>query len=347
MNEFVLPLEDCASAPLSLVGGKAAGLGQALAAGFDVPPGFVVTTRPFSGATATAGRELVPALDASGDDATLDHLVQLISAAKLDDLSEAVRAAYGRLGGEDVPVAVRSSSVSEDGEEVSFAGQYDTVLSVRGIEDVLRRVVDCWASTFRAHVQEYSDWLGTDAPGHMAVVVQQMVPAEAAGVMMTVDPVSGDRSQVLIEACHGLGCALVGGQVTPDRYAVDKVTSEFRSITIADKDRAAYVGMPDAEVAWVGVPASERTQPAISTEEALRLAYLGRDIERALGGPQDVEWAVTGPEQPRRIHVLQVRAETSWCRRPRTIAAGGQRLIERMVGQMVPRERPGGDRDDA
>ncbi len=168
----------------------------------------------------------------------------------------------------------------------------------------------CWASLFsaRAIASLRRTKLGVDETA-MGVVVQVMVPAEAAGVMFTIDPVTGDPSQIAIEGSIGLGATVVGGEVTPDRFCVDKVTLEIRTRTLARKQVARRVGA-DAVVA---VPPAEQDRACVTDAEAVELAAIGRRIERALGMPQDVEWAI-GPAA-REIVVLQTRRETVWSRR--------------------------------
>src|SRR5207245_7322906 len=125
---------------------------------------------------------------------------------------------------------------AEDTADASFAGQQDTYLWVSGASSLLAHVLKCWASLFTPQAISYRRRLGIPVDDvAMAVVVQRMVAAEAAGVMMTIDPVTGDRSQITIEGSFGLGLSVVGGEVTPDRYSVDKVNFEIRSRAVGDK----------------------------------------------------------------------------------------------------------------
>ena len=191
-----------------------------------------------------------------------------------------------------MPVAVRSSATAEDTAEASFAGQQDTYLWVRGAEAVAGHVSRCWASLFTDRAVAYRARLGIgDDEVAMGVVVQAMVPAEAAGVLLTLDPLTGDRSQVTIEAAYGLGTAVVEGEVTPDRFAVDKVTLELRSRSVGEKAVAYRFDPAAGRVARVEVPAADRARPCLDDAEVAELAGLGKRIEQALGVPQDVEWA--------------------------------------------------------
>lgn len=186
MGRFVLPLDD-QGADLATVGGKGASLARLVRAGLPVPGGFHVTTDAFRLA-GPAGE--VPA-----------------------EVADEIRAALP-----DGPVAVRSSATAEDLPDLSFAGQHDTVLDVRG-EGVLDAVRRCWASLGTERAVAYRARNGiTDAA--MGVVVQEMVPADAAGVLFTANPVTGARDETVVNAAPGLGEALVGGEVTPDEYVV-------------------------------------------------------------------------------------------------------------------------------
>lgn len=179
----------------------------------------------------------------------------------------------------------------------------------------------------------------------MGVVVQMMVPAEAAGVMITIDPVSGDRSQISIEASYGLGLGVVGGEITPDRYEVDKVTLELRSRTIMPKQAAYRFDAEAGEVRFVDVPPELWGAPCLSDEEVVAIAELGKRVERALGGPQDVEWAIgPGPSGKREVFLLQARPETVWSRRPRgPLADPNEPILSRMLRNMsIPMRLRGG-----
>jgi phosphoenolpyruvate synthase/pyruvate phosphate dikinase len=304
----ILWLEECDAGATPLVGGKAVGLGHLVRQGHRVPPGFAVTTAAYREALAAGGRP----------------------ASVGDRLAAEIGAAYRRLGGNGVPVAVRSSATAEDTAEASFAGEHDTYLWVRGAEAVAGHVTRCWASLFTDRAVAYRARLGVgDDEIAMGVVVQVMVPAEAAGVLLTLDPLNGDRSQVTIEAAYGLGTAVVEGEVTPDRFAVDKVTLELRSRSVGEKAVAYRFDPAAGGVVRVEVPDTLRSRPCLDDAEALELAGLGKRIEQALGVAQDVEWAV-GPG--RELWLLQARPETVWSRRPRqAVVPPGTTAMDRML----------------
>ncbi len=334
----VLPLEACGADAAPLVGGKAVGLGHLVRQGHRVPPGFAVTTAAYREALAAGGRP-----------ATVG-----------DRLAAELVAAYrrlGRAGDRDPPVAVRSSATAEDTAEASFAGQQDTYLWVRGADAVLANVARCWASLFTDRAVAYRARLGIgDDEVAMGVVVQAMVPAEAAGVLLTLDPLTGDRSQVTIEAAYGLGTAVVEGEVTPDRFAVDKVTLELRSRSVGEKAFAYRFDPAAGRVARVEVPAADRARPCLDDAEVAELARLGKRVEQALGVPQDVEWAVGPPAAPgttaagaapgaaggRELWLLQARPETVWSRRPRqAVVPPGTSAMDRMLAYLGRPGAPG------
>ncbi len=337
----VLDLADCSGVPVQLIGGKALGLGRLMAQSLAVPPGFVVTTAAYLTWMRERGfdAEVARVLARAGDDVNALARSAAVIAAMLDGAelrNDAVRDAYHRLGaGGDAPVAVRSSATGEDGADASFAGAQDTHLWVKGDEEVRRHIVRCWASLFTPAAMSYRRRLGPGAgEPAMAVVVQQMVVAEAAGVMFTLDPLTGDPSQITIESALGLGVSLVGGEVTPDRFSIDKVTSEIRSRTIADKPHAdRLVG---DRVQRVPVAPGVAGAPSLSDDEVMRLADVARRVERALGGPVDLEWAMgPGPSGPRHLHLLQARPETVWSARHRAAPATAPALAGNALNRIA------------
>jgi pyruvate,water dikinase len=328
------------------VGGKALGLGRLLGEGLPVPSGFVIGTTAYRQHLEQG--DLGPAIAAllSGaleDDDELRSASERIGQLLVDTplpatISGEVVAAYDRLG--VGPVAVRSSAAAEDSASFSFAGQQETYLWVSGADEVVRHVVRCWASLFSPQAIRYRARLehGGDFAQHaMAVVVQEMVPAVAAGVMMTIDPVTGDRSQISIESSYGLGVAVVGGEVTPDRYCVDKVTLDLRSQTLGHKHLAYRFDPQCSEVRPEAVAPEDQEASSLSRQEVVALATLGKRIERALGAPQDIEWAVApGPDGARAIHLLQCRPETVWSQRAQPpVSRPGASVMDELLGTII------------
>jgi pyruvate,water dikinase len=239
--------DDTADTSARVLGGKFSSLAEMTAAGFAVPGGFGVTTAAWEAfvehnglaedlRTRTAGLDTT---DLEAVEALSAGIAATIEAAPLPPaLEAAIAEAYAvlaeRLGDAGLPVAVRSSGVSEDLAGASFAGQYDTYLWVMGVESLLAHVKKCWAGIFGPQVLTYQPQGGMDvSSAGMCVGIQAMVQARAAGVMFTLDPVSGDRSKIVLEACWGLGEGVVSGDVTPDRFRVDKVTLELLATEVS------------------------------------------------------------------------------------------------------------------
>jgi pyruvate,water dikinase len=339
VTAYVLSLDDCAGAPRAAVGGKAAGLGSIAGCGLPVPPGFAVTTGAYREAV---GEEALAEIDRvlTGEAPLADRAA---TAAKLVEqlwppasMADVIRGAYDtlceRCGSENVAVAVRSSAASEDTEGASFAGEYESYLWIRGADDVLAAVVRCWSSLFSERALSYSAHEQIETRPAMAVVVQQMVDARAAGVLFSLNPENGDRSKVAIESCWGLGEALVGGEITPDSFLLDKITGEILRRGLVTKatevvfDRAAGRG-----VVTQSVEPERQELPSLTDEELEILRGHARTAEQELGFPVDMEWAVDDGG----IAVLQVRPETVWSRRPRQTRALTGSAIDSIVSSLV------------
>ncbi len=289
----VLAFEAIAEADRGRVGAKAATLATLRRRGFPVPAGFCVTAdayrahvAPLEGLIAAAGR--------AGERArALEALRASIAAAPLDsETARAIERGYERLraaAGAGLSVcAVRSSGTCEDLPGQSFAGQYESVLGVRSLEECLRAVRKVWASLFseRAFAYRVKHGVATEAAA-MAVIVQELVPAEWAGVAFTADPVTGTRDRVAIECAAGLGDAVVGGAVVPDRFVVARASRQ-----VLERHEA---------------PRADGARHAIDDESLARVIELVLGVEDALGGPQDIEWAAAGG----RVFLLQARPITA------------------------------------
>ncbi len=292
---FIKQFDELGRDDIYQAGGKGANLGELTRAGLPVPPGFVVVTDAYRAYVAEHQlAEEIAALAAPRDDpAGYDDASAQIRALFSDELSDSVRAetaeAYAALG-EDPPVAVRSSATAEDLPEASFAGQQDTYLNVRGLEDLLAAVRECWASLWTARAMAYRARQGIDpASVSLAVVVQQMVNAEAAGVMFTANPSNGRRDETVISAAWGLGESVVSGSVNTDNIVVRKPDGTIVSSETADK---AVMTVPAGQRTQERpVPAEQRQRPVLSESEAGELAAYGSRIEDHYGSPQDIEWA--------------------------------------------------------
>ncbi|MFN8636469.1 MAG: PEP/pyruvate-binding domain-containing protein [Chloroflexota bacterium] len=296
----ILPLAD-ARATLDLVGGKGASLARLATAGLPVPSGFHVTTDAYRRFVADNGLQPV-ILDAvrTADPVRPDTLEaasrvihdRFLEASMPDAVAEEIAAAYAQLPGEDPAVAVRSSATAEDLPELSFAGQQETLLNVHGRPALLNAVKRCWASLWTARALGYRAQHGIDQEAvSLAVVVQLLVPADAAGVLFTADPVTGARDQLMMTAAWGLGEAIVGGQVTPDTLTVEKATGRIVSQEIADKQVMTVRTAAGTEER--STPDALRRAPVLDRASVAELTRLGVQIERLYGVPMDVEWALT------------------------------------------------------
>jgi rifampicin phosphotransferase len=308
---FIKQFAELHRSDIDQAGGKGANLGELTHADIPVPAGFVVLTEAYG--TYIAEHQLaerIVALAASQDDpAGYDDASAQIRALFAEDVSDAVRAeiaeAYAGLG-EDVPVAVRSSATAEDLPEASFAGQQDTYLNVRGPEDLLTAVRDCWASLWTARAMAYRARQGIDpASVSLAVVVQQMVDAEAAGVMFTANPSNGRRDETVISAAWGLGESVVSGSVNTDNIVVRAPDGAVVSYETADK--AVMTIYAEQRTHEIPVPVDQRTRPVLSEAKAAELAAYGTSIENHFGAPQDIEWA----RADGRFWILQSRPITA------------------------------------
>ncbi len=296
---YVLGVEEIAQTQVAVVGGKGAPLGElSRIEGICVPPGFCVTTNAFRRVMADA-----PPLDdrldrlshANSSDResirTLSAEIRTIleGVAIPDDVAAAITGALARLGGH-AAFAVRSSATAEDSPVTSFAGQHDTYLNVVGPRAILQHVNRCWASLFTERAVTYRLRNSVDnRKVLMAVVVQQMVVPEAAGVMFTADPVTSNRKVVSVEAGFGLGEAVVSGLVNADVFKVRD--GEVVTKTVVAKQLAIRPS-PGGGTQELAVDAALREQPTLTDAQVVRLAELGRRIEAHFGSPQDIEWCL-------------------------------------------------------
>jgi rifampicin phosphotransferase len=291
---FIRQFDELGASDIDQAGGKGANLGELTRAGIPVPPGFVITTEAY---LAYVGEhqlnDKITALAATSEDpAGYDDASAQIRALFSDELSDTVGTevaeAYAALA--EAAVAVRSSATAEDLPEASFAGQQDTYLNVRGLEDLLDAVRDCWASLWTARAMAYRARQGIDpATVSLAVVVQQMVDADAAGVMFTANPSNGRRDETVVSAAWGLGESVVSGAVNTDNFVVREPDGVVRSSEIADK--AVMTVYAERGTEERSVPADQRKRPVLSNAQAAELAAYGTRIENHYGAPQDIEWA--------------------------------------------------------
>ena len=322
-SQFIGWFAELSLADRPTVGGKGGSLGELVRAGIAVPPGFVIKTAAFeqflvAAESVSPVRALVAAVDA--DDlpqvsSVSDQLRARINAAPLPaDIAAAITRAYGQLNAANPgAVAVRSSATTEDAADASFAGLQDTYLWVQSLEQTLDKVRSCWGSLYSVESITYRRrHRFAERDVAMAVVVQTMVDARTAGVMFTRSPLTGDRSVMAVEGSWGLGSAVVGGEVTPDRWVIGKITGEISVREISDK-QIRHVPVSAGGIESVAVPETQRRLACMSDEELQALRAIGRKVERHYGRPQDIEWAVD--RHSGAILLLQSRPETVWSSR--------------------------------
>ena len=314
MGCYVLGFQEIDQTQVAVVGGKGAHLGElSRIEGIRVPAGFCVTTDAFRRIMAEApsiddrldrlsrlkpdDREAIRALSAEIR-RTLEGI------AIPDDLAAAITRALARLG-EQAAYAVRSSATAEDLPTASFAGQQDTYLNVVGPAAILQHVSRCWASLFTERAVTYRLRNGFDhRKVHMAVVVQQMVFPQAAGILFTADPVTGNRKVASVEASFGLGEALVSGLVNADVYKVRD--GEVVAKAVATKQLAIHAS-PAGGTQEQAIEPERQEQPALTDAQVVRLAQLGRRIEAHFGRPQDIEWCLVDDD----FQIVQSRPITT------------------------------------
>jgi phosphoenolpyruvate synthase/pyruvate phosphate dikinase len=312
MTSLVLALSD-PNATLEIVGGKGMSLARMLSAGLPVPGGFHVTTEAYRRFVAQNGIEArilqeldgIEPADPTALEAASCHIGDCFAAGETPhEVAAAVSSAYAAL--KDAAVAVRSSATAEDLPEASFAGQQETYLNIRGTDAVLEAVKKCWASLWTARAIAYRLRNAIDQEAvALAVVVQDLVPADAAGIMFTANPISGKRDELVINAAWGLGEAVVSGAVTPDTIVLAKAGG--RVIERQTAEKSVMTVRTEQGIDQVPVPDSLRKQAVLTAAQTAQLARLGVEIEHLYGMPIDIEWVLAGD----RFSIVQARPITA------------------------------------
>jgi len=312
---LVLPFGQLSRESLPVAGGKAASLGEMTRAGFPVPPGFCVTTAAYQLAVrqSSLGAVLEELEGVKGTEvAVLSKLAErareaLLQAEVPEPVQAACAEAYRGLGGEDPPVAVRSSATAEDLPDASFAGQHETLLNVVGEKALLDAVRECWSSLFTERAVVYRAQRGIQHRAvHLAVAVQRMVDAAVAGVMFTANPVTGRRTELVIDASPGLGEAIVSGAVNPDHFVLERGGGKVLERKLGDK-ALRIESVQGGGTRQVRVDGGAE-KACVSDAELAALVALGERMERHAGAPQDLEWAL---DRARRPLLLQSRPITT------------------------------------
>jgi pyruvate,water dikinase len=328
-EKTVLWFEELTKDDIPIVGGKNANLGEMIQAGIPVPPGFAITAqayRKFITKTdiaqeiyRTIKETVTDADDPKQYEEASKKVRKLIESVEMpEDIENAIKAAYDELNkrtnSANIFVAVRSSATAEDLPDASFAGQQETYLNVKGPDELVKKTIKCWSSLFTPRAIFYRTKKGFKHEEVLiSVGVQKMVNARSAGVMFTINPVTGDRNQIIIEGTWGLGEAVVSGAETPDHFVVDRETLEIIDRKIVNKT-VEYVRNPKTGKTEHNDVASERQEkPCLSDEEIHKLVELGKKIHQHYGKPQDVEWAIDRDlEFPENVFIVQSRPETVW-----------------------------------
>ncbi len=305
-EQWIFWLKEVGQEHNNIVGKKCANLGELTKAGFNVPPGFalgVEAYKRFMQETEVTDRLMEFLSTFSADPNNVADTLKYEEASKQmrsitesikmpPDMEKTIKDYYKELcriaGRENIYVATRSAG------PVSHPGQYETYLNVSGADDVVLNVTRVWSSTFNPRSiiarARLNLPLNYDPIG---VAVLTMVDAKAAGVLFTVNPVNGDESKVAIEGSFGFGEAVVSGNVTPDRYLVDKITYEIEERVVSDKG-AEFVYNPETkDMEYKELPPDQKKLPCLEDKEILELAKLARKVEDHFGCPQDVEWSIS------------------------------------------------------
>ena len=311
----ILWLEEIRKEDIISVGGKGASLGEMASIGLPVPKAFVVTAQAFRRFLVETGIETKifasykdlnvednEALEAAADGAKTMVLKARMPVAIRDDIKKA----YKKMDEKGLIVAVRSSATAEDLPDASFAGEQDTFLNIKGEEALISSVQRCWASLYGARAIYYRAKQGfDDHTVNIAVVVQQLVHSEKAGVMFTSHPITGEPRSI-IEGSWGLGEAVVSGTVSPDNYVFDQKTEKVVDTFIANK-KVEIIADGDHGTKVVDVVGARQDARVLSEAEIAKLAMYGKIAEDHYGIPQDVEWGIVGAT----IYILQSRPITT------------------------------------
>ncbi|MCL2172073.1 MAG: phosphoenolpyruvate synthase [Candidatus Bathyarchaeota archaeon] len=328
-NALILWFNEVRNNDVPLVGGKNASLGEMIHAGLRVPNGFAVTalayqrfieeTKISKKIYSIIEEEVKDSANPKQYEAASIRIRELIEKTPVPkDIEIAIREAYTQLNKGlklgDTFVAVRSSATAEDLPDASFAGQQETFLNVKGSDDLVDKVVKCWSSLFTGRAIFYrAEKKFAHDTVFISVGVQKMVNSRVAGVMFTINPVTGDESEIVVEGTFGLGEAVVSGAVTPDYFAIDKFTEVIKERRVAKKTVMYVRDRVSGETVHVVVPSEQQSVACVSDEELLALVKIACKIEKHYGKPMDIEWAID-QDLPSlgNIFLVQARPETVW-----------------------------------
>ena len=350
-SNYLIPFEQCDMSMVDIVGGKCASLGELLRAHIPVPPGFAITTEAYkrflqeNNLTDKVLNRLkgidesqTEELEKASSDIRGWIEAGIISEALEDIIADEYRLLSRQARTPALPVAVRSSATAEDLPDASFAGQQDTFLWIRGVDDLLDRVRKCWSSLFTPRAISYRTKMKFDhSLVFLSVAVQKMVKSFTAGVMFTLNPSTGDPSTVVIDSNWGYGESVVSGEVTPDQFHVNKITLEVTKKTISDKQIYYTTDPATDQVIRLEPEKERRTHQSLLDREIVELAKLAKLIEKHYGKPMDIEWA-TEKSLPYKgeLYILQSRPETVWSRKEvKPVMAPKKSALEHIVAGLM------------
>jgi pyruvate,water dikinase len=349
--------EECSRESVALVGGKCSSLGELINAGVRVPPGFALTTHGYAQFMREAGIQpevsrLLDGLDHEDMDKLEDAsriIREMIESRpiciELEDLiAESYRKLSNRSGVPAVPVAVRSSATAEDLPGASFAGQQDTYLWIRGIDEVMHHVRRCMSSLYTGRAIAYRMKMGfPHEQVAISVGIQKMANSFSAGVMFTIHPTNGDRSVIVIDSNYGFGESVVSGEVTPDHFVVNKVALDIMERTISRKEMCYTVDLKAQKSVATEIPFERQNVQSIIDDEVTELAWMGKKIEKHYGRPMDIEWAID-KDLPAggNVFILQARPETVWSNKQQTpVSAGSASAMDYILSSLLTGKKLG------
>jgi len=347
VKPLILQFDVVRNTDVAVVGGKNASLGEMIHAGLQVPFGFAVTafayerfieeTQISKRIYAILKEVITDKTDPKQYEAASKRIRELIENTPMPkDIEVSIRKAYEELNKrfnlKDIFVAVRSSATAEDLPDASFAGQQETYLNVKGSDDIIDKVVKCWSSLFTSRAIFYREEKKfAHDKVFISVGVQKMVNARTAGVMFTINPVTGDQNEIIIECTYGLGEAVVSGAVNPDSFVIDKLTRQIKQRRIVKKT-VEYIRDPNTgKTIHSDIKDADRVQkPCITDEELLVLVDLAHKIEKHYGKAMDIEWAIDRDlsSSPSGIFLVQARPETVWSKNMKNVDNDSKEKIE-------------------
>ncbi len=324
---YVAWFKDLNKDSIAVAGGKGANLGEMVHVGMPVPNGFAVTAQAYKEFVEKTGLQpkilkLLNGLDIENTEKlqqTANQIQKLIVSTPVPpEMAEEIIESYELLGaekdaqdivqGKEVFVAVRSSATFEDMPSASFAGQMATFLNVKGKENIIHAVRACWASLFTARAIYYREKNKFEhSKVLISAIVQKMVNAEKSGIMFTVNPATNNPGELVIEGIYGLGELIVGGEVTPDMYLIDKKSREIKKVEVRRQEMGLFRS-EQGQNEKQEIPKAEQAQQKITEKEIKELARLGIKLEEHYQKPQDIEWAV----EQGNVFIVQTRAVTTF-----------------------------------